>query len=106
QAPGVDVARDADNVAPRVGFVLSPLADGRTVVRGGYGRYFDQGFNNITGNIGIAFRSVQVTVVNPGYPDPYAGGTIVPQLPSNTIAAPRIDTPWTETFSLGVKREL
>ncbi len=41
------VNRDTNNWAPRIGFSWSPLASKRTVVRGGYGTYFD------TPNLGL-----------------------------------------------------
>ena len=98
--------QDKDNFAPRAGFVWTAAADGRTVVRGGYGHYFDQGFNNISGNISNSARSNNLTVLNPGYPDPFNGGTIQPTRPSITVAAPELETPVTRTASLGARREL
>ncbi|MDP2321076.1 MAG: TonB-dependent receptor [Acidobacteriota bacterium] len=102
----IEVEQDLNNVAPRLGFTWTPSAGGRTVVRGGFGIYFDQGFNNISGNISNSARSTNVTVLNPGYPDPYAGGTVVASKPSLTIAAPAIDTPSSRTLSLGARREI
>lgn len=106
QAKAIDVAQDVNNFAPRVGVVWTVSADGRTIVRGGYGHYFDQGFNNISGNISNSARSTNVTVLNPGYPDPYKGGTIQATKPSLTIAAPDLQTPSTRTASIGARREL
>ncbi|MDP1570590.1 MAG: TonB-dependent receptor [Vicinamibacterales bacterium] len=106
KAAAIDVAQDLDNVGPRIGVVFTPTGDGRTVVRGGFGIYYDQGFNNISGNISNSARSTAITVVNPGYPDPFDGGTIAVPRPNRTIAAPEIDTPSTRTFSAGVRREL
>ncbi len=37
-----DYPVDGNNLAPRVGFSFDPSGDGRTVVRGGYGRFFDK----------------------------------------------------------------
>ncbi len=38
---------DRNNYAPRIGFAYDPTGSGTTVIRGGYGIYFDQLFNNI-----------------------------------------------------------
>lgn len=106
QAKAIDVEQDVNNFAPRVGATWAPFGDARTIVRGGFGVYFDQGFNNISGNISNSARSNNVTVLNPGFPDPYAGGTIQATKPSVTIAAPRLDSPSSRTFSAGVRREV
>jgi hypothetical protein len=39
---------DTNNVGPRVGFAYDLMGDGKQVVRGGYGRYYDEIFQNIT----------------------------------------------------------
>ncbi len=39
---------DTNNLGPRVGFAYDLSGDGKTVVRGGYGRYYDEIFQNIT----------------------------------------------------------
>ena len=41
---------DTDNIAPRFGFAYDVHADGRSVVRGGIGRYFDKVMLNLTSN--------------------------------------------------------
>jgi hypothetical protein len=38
---------DTNNFAPRFGFAYDPTGQGKTVIRGGYGMYYDQLFNNI-----------------------------------------------------------
>ena len=39
---------DTNNLGPRIGFVYDLTGDGKQVARGGYGRYYDEIFQNIT----------------------------------------------------------
>jgi hypothetical protein len=60
------IPRDYNNVAPRFGFAWDPKGDGKTVVRGGYGMFYDHpllavAFDSVTADGG---RSVQL--LSPG----------------------------------------
>ena len=68
-------ANDSNNVGPRLGFAYS--ATDRTVIRGGFGRYFGEVTDQVGWSSRIASRSFQVEALNDGRPDfasnPYNG---------------------------------
>jgi outer membrane receptor protein involved in Fe transport len=68
---------DADNFSPRLGFAYDLRGDGRSVVRGGWGRYFDKVMLNITSNEQRVVRGqyLSAVVTNPSYRDPLGGLT-------------------------------
>ena len=43
---GLDPKDDKDNIQPRVGFAYDVRGDGRDVIRGGWGIYYDMGYTN------------------------------------------------------------
>jgi len=99
---------DGNNLAPRLSFAYAPDKSRKTVLRGGGGIFYDR---TGSGPIGDRLRFDgqrlrQVTITNPGYPDPFSSGALATR-PSNIVRfAPDIRSPYTLQFNLGVERQL
>ncbi len=100
------VPDDKNNVQPRIGFVWSPFKDAKTAIRGGYGLYVDRSFLNVQLDVAAAQNSQTIVISNPGYPDPFAKGTLGTVTPSKTVIQAHPNTPQTQSVSLGFQREL
>ncbi|MFB3855160.1 MAG: TonB-dependent receptor domain-containing protein [Vicinamibacterales bacterium] len=102
---------DANNVAPRLGFAYDLSGNGRTVVRGGWGVYFDKVMGNISGNeVRLANKkSLNITLTSPSLNDPLQGRGYEDfyNLPtSGTIIAYDYKTPQVRQVSIGVAQQL
>jgi len=64
---------DTNNFGPRFGFAYDPKADGRLVIRGGAGVFYQniRTLLNFSERLWPAQRSI--FIVNPSYPDPFGG---------------------------------
>jgi hypothetical protein len=100
---------DKNNLQPRLGFSWDVKEDGRTVVRGGYGIYYDQPL------IGIFLQNAfvnpplvsQPSVLNAQLSNPGAGQTPTTRAPLALIASSDpFETPRTQQWNVGVQRQL
>ncbi len=109
---GADRRGDLDNLGPRVGFVydVSPSATGRTTVKGGYGKFFEN-IRTLT-NFGERWWHQASTIIinDPDFLDPLGGRSREEYL---TTAAPNItvldndyEQPYAHHFNLGVAHQL
>jgi len=114
---------DNNNIMPRTGFAWDLNKNGRTVVRGGYGRFYDQLFDNIpntedlfgvTGNFSVTLTPTGNSGVFPAFPAVFTslpagfgaalGRTVTLDLGALDPAARK--TPFSDQLTLGVAREL
>ena len=104
---------DRNNIAPRVGLAWTVDTAARTVVRGGYGIYFNQGalatseglfFNPPYFNLSVFFpvsRLPLLTIANP-FPSDFAF-----PIPQSATAYQRdLQTPWMEQWNINLQRQL
>jgi hypothetical protein len=100
---------DLNNLQPRVGATWDLFSDGRTIMRGGYGVYFDQPLTGIF--LQNAFVNppyvANPLVLNPELSNPASGTTPATRAVQSLIAtSDPFDTPRIQQWNVGVQREL
>ncbi|MBI5085489.1 MAG: TonB-dependent receptor, partial [Acidobacteria bacterium] len=104
-------AADRNNFGPRIGFAWRP-GSGGTVLRGGYGIYFDQ--PSLAVSEGMYFNypafDFRLFFAMPQFPlslaNPWPSNFPYPTPPSGFRFDPNLRTPYVQHFSLGVQRQL
>jgi hypothetical protein len=120
---GKESAEDKNNIAPRAGFTYDATGDGKLVLRGGAGRYYDFAYTNANilfavigaqssfgqiylNNNTTGIRNADGSLYQVGQPLPPNQLTNVSApLPSH-VASPLIKQPYTDQANLGFAKKL
>jgi hypothetical protein len=111
-ATGVDFSKrgDRNDWGPRAGLAWDVRKDGKTIVRGDYGIYYNPTNLSLESGELANFKQLSVTIANPTYPDPYGGRdpkTFVSTAPQNIVVnANNLKMQRSAAYSGGVSQSL
>lgn len=107
------VPSDKNNFSPRLGLAWGPFKDAKTVLRLGYGFYYDQVLTGVFGqntqvnppfNNRVTFNTSGTTIVSLSNPTGGLAGAVTPR--ALIATDPNLITPEIQQWSIGVQREI
>jgi hypothetical protein len=109
--PGVrydwqNVFVDNNNVAPRLSVAYA--VNKKTAIRGGAGIFYDRAGDSAIHDILLSREDKlqRYIIVDPSFPDPFAGGSAASEPRSIVVLAPDAQTPYTLQYGAGVERQI
>ncbi|HEY7289084.1 MAG TPA: carboxypeptidase regulatory-like domain-containing protein [Vicinamibacterales bacterium] len=100
---------DDDNFAPRASFAYSADAQGKTVIRGGAGVFYDRtGPGPIQDLLKYdGSHLMKYVITDPGFPNPIPPGETLGAQPASLVRlAPNVTIPYLLDYGVGVERQL
>jgi hypothetical protein len=105
---------DKGDWAGRFGFSYNPPGAGRTLVRGGYGIFYDRPFDNLWQNLRnnnvvlplVTLPAGRTDYLMPLPPSAFAGVRVSSPLPNLTMSEPGLRNPYVQRYFLGVQQRL
>ena len=108
---------DNTNFAPRFGFSFDPLGKGKTLIRGGFGMFYDRPFDNLWQNVrnnGFVLPFYTVTGTPPvnylqgisAVLPSYAKQGRISDFPGLTLMDPKLRNGYAQSFFVGVQQSL
>ncbi|MCI0338723.1 MAG: TonB-dependent receptor, partial [Acidobacteria bacterium] len=104
---------DNNDFSPRIGFAWQPFEKAHTIIRGGYGVYYDvKPINERQFGLGIDLAWQQIVDIAPvlGQPPAVQWDNLFPASAGGGLGIlsddPRARTPYVQQYSLGIQREL
>jgi hypothetical protein len=100
---------DDNNVGPRGSFAFAPHADGRTVIRGGVGVFYDRTgprpIQDLLRYDGV--QQLKFVITDPGYPNPYPPGQGPSTEPPSVVQlSPDVQLPAMVQYGVSLERQI